>query len=321
MKKLFIALAAIVFVSCSQDQNESVTPVATTSGSVLEGGLLSYKDNASFVKEYGALTEKKSNKELQSWIAKKGHSALLNVVDTTEVIQSKIDNSKIIYSDALKAIVNVDSKVKIDGKVIWINGSNLFLLDEDDLSKNDVELKKQTKSLKVYGNVFSKSSFSKGTKETSRLVVPNENRSIGWGVEYNSASRDRRIDLTLFNETIVLNGETASSKMFLRCMKLGKFCSFWKCRWNEEFEDKTVSIVFNGTLLDNTWNRNPNLFAYGNQTYINANTNTILLATGYDGGSIYFPVNNFKINATVYVTTYNGTARYPYNWSQLISWY
>lgn len=100
MKKLFVLLVALVFASCSQDQFESSNPAAESPLSVLEGDLLSYKDDASFIKEYSALSEYKTKIELQNWISQKGHRTLLNSIDESLVVQDSIfDSSKIIYSD------------------------------------------------------------------------------------------------------------------------------------------------------------------------------------------------------------------------------
>ena len=187
---------------------------------------------------------------------------------------------------------------------------------------NNQELINQIKDLRVYGSILNKSSFSKGNS-FSRVIIPNENRSKEWSVVYNSAGRDRRIILTLFNETIILNNITTSSKMFIRCVRQGKFCSFWKCRWNEEFEPKQLALNVNSmssTYSGNGWEPNPSLYYYNNITYISSNNNTILLCTALLSVPYANP-SNFSIDATAYVTTLNGSAQYPYNWTQKISWY
>lgn len=324
MKKLLVALVAVVFASCSQDQVESSNLLTSESSlSALDGDLLSYKDDASFIKEYSALSEMKSSKEIQGWISKKGFKSLLNTSNDSIYIQNDVlDNKRIIYSDAIKAILNNESKFKINGNVIWANEQNLYLLDENNSNLNNQELINQIKDLKVYGNILNISSYKNNdnSSTTSRVIIPNENKSIDWIVGYNSAGRDRRIILTLFNETIILNNITTSSKMFIRCIRQGKFCSFWTCRWNEEFEPKQLALDIYSLGYATGWDLNPSLYYYNNITYISSNNNTILLATAQLAVPYATPTN-FIINATAYVTTLNGGAQIPYNWTQQISWY
>jgi hypothetical protein len=321
MKKLFIALVAIVLASCSQDQNESVTPVATTTASVLEGKLLSYKDDASFIKEYSALTAMKSGKEVQKWIAEKGVSSLLNKVDTTEIVQDKMDNTKVIYSDALKAILNSDSKFKIDGKVLWLNERNLYVLSGNNSEKSLEQLKTKKNHLEIYGNISgSKQSNTKSENLTSRTIA-NANRSIGWSYGYDYGGRARRIDLTLFNETIMLNGNVQSTKMFLRCQRLGRYCSTWKCRWNVDIG--SLYLQFGGNM--GNWYFNSNLITSGpiGLGYeLSDSNNTVLFA---DGSGFIYP-DNFVGSTFVTVKLIKDTnfGVYPSNtisWTQQTNWY
>lgn len=322
MKKVLALLCIVFFASCSQEQTELENPIASSTESVLDGKLLSFKDDKSFIKEYSALSEMKTSKDIQNWISKKGLKSLLNSSNDSIAIQNDVlDNKRIIYSDAIKAILNNESKFKIDKKVIWANGQNLYLLDENNSELNNKELINKIKDLKVYGNILNKSSFKDNvnSSSTSRIIIPNENKSKDWSVYYNSAGRDRRIILSLFNETIVLNNVTTSSKMFIKCMKQGKFCSVWKCSWNEEFEGKELALMINNVSISG-WVTNPNLFYYNNVTYISSNNNTILLSTALIG-TPYATPSNFSIDAMAYVTTKNGSAELVYNWNQQISWY
>ncbi len=265
----------------------------------------------------------KSSKEIHGWVSKKGFKSLLNTSNDSIYMQSDyLDNKRVIYSDAIKAILNNEHKFKINGNVIWANEQNLYLLNENNLNLNNQELINQIKDLRIYGNILNKSNFSKGVSN-SRVIIPNENRSREWSVGYNSAGRDRRIILTLFNETIILNNVTTSSKMFIRCVRQGKYCSFWKCRWNEEFEPKQLALniySISDTNSGSSWQTNPSLYYYDNITYISSNNNTILLSTALLSFPYAIP-SNFLINATAYVTTLNGSQQYPYNWTQQISWY
>lgn len=323
MKKLFIVLITVFFVSCSEDQNETVKPVSAITGSVLEGGLLSYKDDASFIKEYNVLTAMKSGKEVQKWIAEKGVSSLLNKVDTTEVFQDKIDNTKVVYSDALKAILNSDSKFMIGGKTLWFNDDNFYVLSENNSEKSLKELKTQKGHLEIYGSIYG-SKQGKSENLTSRTIT-NANRSIGWSYEYNY-ERARRIDLTLFNETIMLNGDVQSSKMFLRCQRLGRYCSVWKCRWNVDAGRVWLKVGNIGN-----WSFNNNLLSYSSTLgyELSDSNNTVLLADGSNRPAPYVnPPDNFVVNANAFVTVnlMNDENLGPYStnlvtWSPIINWY
>jgi hypothetical protein len=246
MKKLFIVLITIVFASCSQDQNESVVPVATASASVLEGKLLSYKDDATFIKEYSALTVMKSGKEVQKWIAEKGVSSLLNKVDTTEIVQDKMDNTKVIYSDALKAILNSDSKFKIDGKVLWLNENKFYLLTNQDKEKTNQELVLLKSKLKVEGTLDGGlvngkvDKVGKDGKDGVRwMPFPDTN---GYSVLYaNEGSDSKRYELIFFVESITING-VHTRKVFVKSIMYYRRCpSFKKCYWR--LDDVTARVL------------------------------------------------------------------------------
>jgi hypothetical protein len=313
MKKLFVVLITIVFASCSQDQNESVAPVAEASLSVLNGKLLSFKDDASFIKEYSVLSELKSTKEIKSWISKKGHTSFLNSSDASEGIQdSIIDNTRVIYSDALKAIVNEESKFKISGKVIWLNERNLYILTEKDQDKNLLELKSVKNDLDVYGSIFSLSNSKQKNKDNlaNRWVVPNENRVMTY---VNNGPNDKRYILDLFNETIVINNETVSTKMFLRSTMQYKSCSFWRCTYKN---DNSTSRSMQISVAHNWVNELGNVFNGVFYTGGFSGTFTLLLANANSSLQVpSFPIN-FSISGNVRTIGFNG-----YVWNQPVSWY
>lgn len=313
MKKLLVLLVAVVFASCSLDQVESVNTEEQSSLSALDGKLLSFKDDKSFIKEYSALSELKNTKEIQGWISKKGHTSLLNASDASEGIQdSIIDNTRIIYSDALKAIVNDESKFKINGKVLWLNERNLYELTEKDVNKNLSELKTVKNELKVYGSIFSLSNSKQKIKDnlTNRWVVPNENRAMTY---VNNGPNDKRYILDLFNETIVINNETVSTKMFLRSTMQYKSCSFWRCTYKN---DTSTSRSMQISVTHNWVNELNNLFNGVFYTEGFTGTFTLLLANANSSLQVpSFPFN-FSISGNVKTIGFNG-----YVWNQSVSWY
>lgn len=305
MKKITTLFIAVIFASCSQDQLTSETPITDSSLSVRNGNLISYKDDTTFLKEYSFLSEMKDQKQIQNWITKKGHTSLMNVQNDSEVFQdSIIDNTKVIYSNALKAILNEESKFMIDQNVIWLNGNNFYLLDKDNLDKNITELLAIKSNLNVYGSLSSTPSQKNNT--TSR-TVPNENRSKDW-VQYFDSS-NKRLVLVLFNETVKFsNGDIASSKMFLYNAEQYKSCSFWRCTWKTN--NNTINTLNFSSFSSYIYGWN---VLQSNGSFNYSNGSTILIATNY------LDTTNYSNSGTINTSVLYGS--FGYNWSQYISWY
>lgn len=308
MKKLLVALVAVVLASCSQDQVESSNPVAESPLSVLDGDLLSYKDDASFIKEYSKLSELESTKDIQDWITKKGHSSFLNISDTNEELQdSIISNNRIIYSDALKSILNAESKFKINGKVIWLYESNLFVLTHKYLDKSILELKTNKNDLEVFGRISNLNTKQKSSNANSRGVIPNENRIKTFVTNLPDSKRNI---LDLYNETIVFNDQIVSSKMFLRTIFQYRSCSFWRCTWKNSTENCLINnYTVNGS---GNWISNyvPNDIFPGSKTF--------LLAT-WTGGTPPQTIGytNYIVSGTIHWQTISNI----YSYETPISWY
>ncbi len=296
MKKLLVVLVAVVFASCSQDQIESPNQLeAKSSASLLDGRLLSFSNDKSFIKEYSELTEMKSVKEIQAWIDKKGHNSLLNNSnDTIDMQNDVVDNKRIIYSDALKAVLNSDSKIKVNGKVIWLNEITFYELSAKDNDKKNQDLLLIKNDLEVYGNLLNKSNLNKQnvTGPAYRDIIPNENRSKTYVV---ASSRGRHV-IDLYNETIVLNDQIASSKMFLRFTPQYRSCSFWRCTWKNENSEPWRIYSGNLSTTMNEWTMISYNTIGGTPFY---GQNTFLIATW----SIYVPqiplFQNFNVSGNV----------------------
>lgn len=315
MKKLFIALVAIVFASCSQDQNESITPVAISTSSVLDG-IVTFKDEKSFIKEYSELSKMNSS-ELQKWISAKKVNSLLNSSSDSIVMQEEnLSNSRIIYSDAMKAILNNESKVKIGENVLWLEESKFYLLTENDLNKTTVELKSRKNKLESFGQVISLSNLNK--KLSGRGVIPNENRvkTFVTGEQTLNGSRLRLV-VDLFNETIVLNNQISSSKMFLRSTLQYRSCSTFSCKWKQANNYRSIegNDFFCNNCSDYT---GYNLLASGIYDNISGVHTRLIAEWGWRAPAV-ITYQNFNLSGTYksVVTSGNASVAFLVN----LSWY
>lgn len=325
MKKLITLFLVATVLSCNSEDQAIQTVNADTSSalSVLDGEMLSYKDDKSFVEEYSALTKLKSGDELRNWISKKGHPSLLEVTNESlldlDDVGETHEVSKIIYSDALSAVLNNDSKVKINGKILWLNEQNFYVLDEANFDKASEQLKVLKSDLKVYGNVFGEEK----SNATGRTIA-NANKAIGWEYGYRWGGRERKLTLVLFNETIYLNGDVKSTKMFLKAERLGRYCSTWKCRWNSD-SGGTVFVKFTGAA---NWQVNPVItgsYQVGLGYELNDNANTVLFADGAFPGPVLGYDSYFSVGGPLTATVFNDPviSFEPANttWTQQLSWY
>lgn len=247
MKKLIALFLLATVLSCSsEDQgNENVVPSAKVSGSVLDGKVLSFKNEESFAKEYSDLAALSGDK-LQKWISSKGVVSLLNASnDSLEMEEDAISESRIIYSDALKSILNTESKIKINGKVLWLNDRTFYVLSEKEINKSSEELISSKEQLVVYGQLFSVSGSAKNL--TGRLVLPYENAVKTFASEEVTilGSRLRHV-VDLYNETIVFNNVNQTSKMFLRSTLQYRSCStIGGCKWKEASNYRLPNLILN----------------------------------------------------------------------------
>lgn len=312
MKKLILLFVLATTMSCSNEEETISNNVSeSNSSTVLDGKMLSYPDKDIFVKEYSELSNLKSEKDIQDWISKKGLESLLNTSnDSIEMENDVLSDTRIIYSDALKAILNSESKLKIEEKTVWLNERNFYVLSENEIDKSSEELILIKDKLEVYGSLLSISNSKTDTKSslTGRNVIPNENRSKTYVV---GLPNDKRYVLDLFNETIVINNEIYSSKMYLRYTLQYKSCSFWRCTWKN---DTTTQWGFHGDNLTNSgypWSLNPLPSGFY------SGQNTFLLATWYFQVPAPVLYSNFDVSGSINWRYANSTTTYP----QAISWY
>lgn len=275
MKKLIAFFLVATALSCSTEdqENQNAAPAAVSSESVLDGKLLSFKDEESFVNEYSALTEFKTVKELQSWVSKKKHPSLLNLKEESLAEEDSIfDASKIIYSDAIKAILNSESKVKINGNVIWLEGNNFYKLSDKDFDANVEELKLKEGELEIYGTLYNGIQSEKS--KTSKVALPVQN---GATAHYSNEANGKRYNSILFVESIGI-GASRTVKLFLKSTSDYRSCSFWRCTWKTDTSLPrliTVNVPFSIGYC--SWSSS---ISYGEVVNV-VGEQTILLATKY----------------------------------------
>lgn len=317
MKKLIALFLVATVLSCSnEDQNQNEASLAVTSGSVLDGKVLSFKNEESFVKEYSDLAALNKD-ELQSWISSKKLVSLMNApADLSDMEGEVLSESRIIYSDALKSVLNNESKVKIAGKVLWLNERSFYLLSENEVDKKSEELLLIKDKLEVYGRLLSVSESGKGL--TSRYVLPNENRIKTFATaEINvSGSRLRHV-IDLYNETIILNDAIQTSKMFVRSILQYRSCStIGGCKWKEAMNSRMIASNFCTSCAPLAWDSLSNFGTTsgvsGTQTYLIANWRFI--GTPY-APSAWYP--NFVVSGPVTCNVIGTTGSF----STDLSWY
>jgi hypothetical protein len=277
MKKLIVLFLAATVLSCSSEDhgNQEVVSSVETSAPILEGKVLSFKNEKSFVKEYSELST--LNKEqLQNWISDKKVIALLNTSsDSLAMQEDVIPQARLIYSDALKSILNAESKVKIGGKTLWLNERSFYLLQESEVNKSSRELIDVKDKLEVYGQLLGMS--DPGKKITGKGLIPNENMSKTFiSAEMGVYGTRHRHVVDIFNETIYFNGGVQTSKMYLRSTMQYRSCSSLRCTWKENFNARTLTTNFHCAACEQVsgryvWSLKSNIpttEVTGSQTYL-----------------------------------------------------
>ena len=255
MKKLLTLFLGLTILSCSSEDQESekANSLKGASESVLDGKVLSFQSEESFVREYSYLATLNKD-ELQKWISSKGVVSLLNTTDNSLGIEEDvISESRVVYSAALESILNAESKLKIAGKVLWLNERSFYLLSENETILSVKELVERKSELEKFGELLSISGASKSL--TGRMVLPNENRVKTFAsAEMNvSGSRLRHV-VDLYNETILLNGSILTSEMFLRSTLQYRSCStLGGCKWKEAFNPRYLRSNFIGGDTEGVW--------------------------------------------------------------------
>ncbi|MEN2402705.1 hypothetical protein GKZ90_0023165 [Flavobacterium sp. MC2016-06] len=253
MKKLIAFFILTALIACSnEDQTAPSLEASIKDSSVLTGKMLSFKTEESFIKEYSDLA-KLNSEEIKNWVSSKKMVSLLNTSDTSKGIEADaVPESRLVYSDALEAILNSESKVKIGDRVLWLNELNFYILPANDIDKSADELLSIKNNLEVFGQLLSSSQLKKST--TGRDVLPNENRVKTFAsAEMNvSGSRLRHV-VDVFNETIVLNDKIYTSKMYIRSILQYRSCSTFSCSWKEASNLRMLDSDFCQSCVPGAW--------------------------------------------------------------------
>lgn len=325
MKKLITLFLVATVLSCSSDDqgNQNVVPVTIASDSVLDGKILSFKNEESFIKEYSELVTLSGDK-LRKWISSKGVVSLLNASnDSLEMEEDAISESRIIYSDALKSILNTESKIMINGKVLWLNDRTFYVLSEKEINKSSGELISSKEQLVIYGQLLSVSGSAKSL--TSRSIVPNENRIKTFASAETTISGSRlRHVVDLYNETIVFNNMIQTSKMFLRSTLQYRSCSsIGGCKWREALNVRHIYSVLNCSVCepdwDSQWKSLGNIYTYSPVTGVQTFGLADLRVPNYQ--SEYYRPVNFVVSGEINCGIYGSAGLLGYLPSINISWY
>lgn len=91
-------------------------------------------------------------------------------------------------------------------------------------------------------------------------------------MNYNGSRLRHVVDL--FNETIYLNDQLQSSKMFIRSILQYRSCSTWRCAWKEADNQRYLTGDFSSSPSSQAWSV-PYIYTYS----AISGTQTILLST------------------------------------------
>lgn len=243
MKRKLVLIVFMALISCNADDQMDQSEVAEIFDEpVLVNEILEFKTEESFLGLYSNLSTFDTD-ELNKWISDKKLIALLNITsDSLEMQEDVISKSRVIYSDALKSILNYDSKVKIGNNTLWLNERSFYLLPRNLQNKRSKDLIAIQDDLQVYGQLLG--SIKRDDNSTSRNTFPNENRSKTFVTELEGEQGSRlRHVLDLFNETIVINDVIKSSKMYLRSTLQYRSCSTWRCTWKDASDLRSFQAI------------------------------------------------------------------------------
>ncbi len=260
MKNLFIviAISAIMF-SCSNNIddinvddtiNERLDPVDFKQiiEEKYDGEILTFENEKDFISFYNLLSSLDQS-DFQDFLRiKDGNNSSLfrnlseEVEKEMETNNNKIlevkNSEKLFVSEYFSTIFNYDNEVIIAKKTVSITESGDLLSHDRDENK-----------LSVLGNIINYNNQNLAKRSGA-------NSSQSWGL---STGRGRRVILTFFNETIYINNQVSSSKVFYRIHQQRESCSFWRCTWKDDGAQAFVQpslTSFNGCNWNNTIRNN-----------------------------------------------------------------
>ncbi|NKI27800.1 hypothetical protein HCG49_14640 [Arenibacter sp. 6A1] len=248
MKKLsFLFAISFLFFACSNDFEE-----VKSEAKMINSNWINFSDFNEFIETYDELSKKSSKEEFEIWLNQKGfRNSFLTAtyeqpIDTTN-FEEEVDKTT-FYSDALKAVLNKDMEFKIGEDIIKLKDGHFIKSNQKKILSNRFE------ENKIIGKIVNEIVDLKVEKSSNTDKVFNHATNYTFyntfgaahGVNCNNtvvgSSRDRRFVNRLFSETIFQDGNMISKKIFLNFSLQAKYCSFWKCKWNN-VGDEAMSVV------------------------------------------------------------------------------
>lgn len=159
--------------------------------------------------------------------------------------------------------------------------------------------------LDVYGQLMGNLKTNKSLNTTTnRWVIPNENRMKTFVTDESMfnipGSRIRHV-LDLYNETIVLNNVTVSSKMYLRSILQYRSCSTLSgCRWKTDTSNLRTNSTQDIFTFSPVWSNN--------EVYDSGITGikTYLFSTWISSGVLADPAQNFDVSGKFQIQMADG---------------
>lgn len=291
MKKIISILTfSLLLFSCStENENSSQMELAfdlkKTVNEKYDGKIFKFNDTEDFLNFYNELSNLKAN-EFQDYLKIKGNNnsiffrnlskeedVLEDVTQSKNSIDTKNDR-EIVVSEFLSTIFNFDNEIMIGNDIILLN------------NKGEI-VSKTSENLIGYIN---------NTKSANELSRHNVNYYKSWTV---NRPGNKRATLTIFNETLYLNNNLSSSKLFYRVHQQYKSCSFWRCTWKDD--NTGASYYPNLNFSACSWNNNYNI----NETVFTS------LALYTKNISQYVFIGPCQPNVTLYLTGSFQMGNYP----------
>lgn len=255
MKKIIYIMAVFIVYSCSKNE---ISEQALNEKN-LSKERLSFEDFDQFINTYNELAKFNITDEFQNWIDNQGHESLLlyinKISQDTTVTYTRKDSISMLYSTPLKAILNKNLEFELNGEIVKLVDHNLYqLTNHNNLKENKLIGTVELNSInytnkKDYSNKYRPLDPNEWVKLTKTF---NANNGVSCSGSKISSKRDRKFIHEIYNETIRnSSGSVTSSKIYMRLRMDAEYCSFWRCKWSNQTEEKRkIDININGSVVN-----------------------------------------------------------------------